>query len=359
MVIFTVLLASVTLPALAANELIYDPADYFYYQAISGDTKTLWFQVQTTPYVKFYIGHDLQYYGWRNQEWLDTGSYGATNRYEVFPLGLEAMVGSGMVAGFDVRSFNDGATISLMSNFSVRLTYSYSQYAAGDGTVQYTASYSLLMYDEDFNFIGIQSPTAETGSITLPEKDPNNTWSVTHQPFSSASSVRLSDGCAYIAPLLKFQFIQPDEVDGAYVHTVAFLYNWWNLGISRSLVAEQSLLMQSIDDKLAETNDQLGDLNDKADTIINGTDEQQEDFENFQNQQQDVDEDLQDAMSKLEGYQNFDTSTVFGAINDFLEADGWHEIRFLLQPLLDWEHTATIMIFVLAFATLRTLLLGR
>lgn len=373
MVIFTVLLASVTLPAWAAGNKIYKLSDYYTTHAVTGNDVVYAFTITTSPCLALRYGNTISDMGVPNGSWVEVkNSYNDNPSFYIYPLGAYVSNDSGDInAGLYIGDFVTDALVRLTNSITFRVRFDMTYVDEGNYTIPYTFATTYLFYDRDGHYITQKSSTSG-GTVTY--GNPGNGTPIVSdyiQPFSDVE-IKVPRGAVYCTPYFWFSFENSDNGSPAYITAFQPFYNHFTVNVRENMFLKQSETMKAIEAELEETNDHLGniegelsDINtgigsiyDQNETIINGTDEQAGHAQDVWEQIGEVDEDLDDHLSELEQFEELDTSTVFGSINDFLEADGWFDIRELLAPLLDWPYTATIMIFVIAFSTMRVLLLG-
>ena len=375
MVIFTVLLASVTLPALAT---VYPyTLDSFLINTETFDNGDVTFTYKfNVPYYLLVYGNGVVYFDEKVTNNAIRG-FPATGldvlNFHCWPLGYRYEYGVPVDYGvLDISDFREQSTMQV--TFEADLAYSYTFYSEAPGPGYLTLDSNVLFYFYDANGTFMRAVSKGTAfRITLPELADGQTQYDSVTALDVPYELTLIDGASYVVPVFQCKVTLPGHDCGVQLEHLSLNPTLFCIRANYNVLKENSATLKAVDKKLEQTNDLLGSVNDELsdanealgniheqnETIINGTDEQQQDYEDFRGQQQDVDESLQSSIEKLQEYQKFDTGTVFGAINDFLEADGWKDIRYLLVPILEWPHTATMMLFILAFATLRTLLLGR
>lgn len=352
-VICTLLLASVTLPAMAAPTKILYPSDYLssYNERVDGSALcTFRFKTTQGGYYQFYNGD--QYTSVSYGDFSFAPDYNNYDYYQLSWCPLSNSItrpeASGIVISLsDFKTgmyFNFGTAIQLQVTFSTGGSSTY--------TYQTKASATLSWYDANYQFIEATTTPVVTRSWSYADPAVSDKWVI-----QSSFDLQIPENAEYLVPRI---IVRIDDNGAGAITSISSTSNeYFDITCTKDAVRGNSATMKAIESKLVEVNDQLGDLNDKTDQIINGTDKQQEHAQDVYDEVQNESDTLDDQLGQLEDLEDFDTATVFGTINDFLEADGWKDIRILLEPLLDWTHVSTVMLFVFAFSTMRFLFLGR
>ena len=104
---------------------------------------------------------------------------------------------------------------------------------------------------------------------------------------------------------------------------------------------------------------QLDDLNDKADTIISGSDDMQEDVDNFTSDTQDTEEVMNGLVGELEELPQADINDIDLSLDGLLEDKGFKIYRQFFLTLGANELWVSMMIIVCTFVWVSTLLYGR
>lgn len=351
-----VLVASLTIPASAVSWTVLSPVDYISDTYYEGNIRNVVFDFDRTPYIQcYYNGRSLSSYG--SIRWVDTDGVGPAARLSVFPLGAYSAGGpplsnssSGAIA-IDITDCRPNAALTLSSKFAVQLDLNYDAYDQYiDETFVVSGYWSFQTYSESGSYLGTVSSSQFSEFIRLQDVDENYTF---HLPLDLNLIVsELPTTRVYLVPILSVNLALVEDAANIVVNYAEFLCYDFTISTQTDMLLEESLTLRAIDGK-------LGDLNDKADTIINGTQEQQEAGQNALDKAEEQEREFDEIMDQLEEYEKIDSGSVSAVIQEFVYSNGWLYVKDLLSPLLDWGPTATIMLIVLALVNISVILFGR
>lgn len=362
-----VLLCSVCMPVSAASWTILIPADHISDVRYEGNIRTVTFDFGIAPIVyysasgqqgTFYSSIDLQ---------ID-GQAGFPLSFGVYPLGIYSEAnyplserGSGRIA-IDALDFKSEAVLSLGSHFRVDLDLGYySEYPLYDEE-SYTigVSWSFLQYSDSGEYLGFLDGGSSSYYASLQDRED---YYVFEFDLNHVSSIKLpSSDVGYLVPWASVNVNCSDDVDGIHVNSVQFAFDDFTISTRTDMLLKESLTMEAIEGELS-------DLNDKADTIINGSDEMQDAADDLMNEQQDLDEQLQHAMSELDDLSDISDQLAADQYTDFFESvdkisgflvkGPWFDMTNLIQPIMDFAPVVTILTILVAFINISILFFGR
>lgn len=345
-----VLFVSVVVPVYATPAVV-NPADYASSINKSDRGTTLYtFRFRASPYYTCYEETTaiLNASGVLSWNPAPNCSY---YRIAVLPLG-GTTYDSVMI---DVRDFKTGAVLDVTYNAMLHLSIS----SEGSSNLTFNTSSRTVLYwfDENYNHI-------KTDNSTVVQKE--GSWGSNNDIWlmQNTFDMTIPENAVYVSVYYISQIYDPDSGDITKIASTDA--PWIDVVVEKDDVNADSLLLESIEKELGELNDtatdikdELGDLNDKTDVIINGTPEQNSDANNKHNSVQGTSQDVDDILDNLNSMSSFDVSTNYDIITNFLSSPGWKDVSNLLSPLTDWEHASTIMLIVIAFATISVILFGR
>lgn len=345
------MIASLTVPV-KAEQGFFDPKDYFHCVNYDGNIE----------YLCYGFGDDAYYSirDWASGETI--GSYGGATLtnvwseqpylFRIYPLGEAFVPGNSIRSGvIEIADFKSNAVFEVKQCIDFTINYEYSKEADGDTSLYFETTAYACFYDSELNFISQITSSLTRTDITLTGSDPNENYGY-NVILDVDMPLVIPENAVYMVPCI-LSYLYPPTHDAPHMinlmdTNVRELY----VQISKNLLVDQSDTLNAIDD-------QLGDLNDKADSILNGNEHQQglaqDGSEKVEQNQQTMDE----VLASLEDYEQLDANTGMEAIRDFLEEDGWRDVEELLRPLLQWEPTVTIMLIVLSLINLSVILFGR
>lgn len=264
-----------------------------------------------------------------------------------WPLGVRNWSGAacsgGVIAVSDFERF-----MSVQLSGSASLQFEYDGTTSGSAYQYEVQSYWLMLYyDSNGSYLG----NDKSDTITKTETYTAPITGDTVFAFGCNMALEMPEGTAYFCPMLKSQLNLPSQ-SADFVYKVYSSFDGFTLSCSASSVMQDTMTLMRIEEEMAE-------LNDKTDLIINGTPEQNQAAQNGANKVQNTEQDIDEMMAQLDEMGEYDTSTAFNTINNFLQSPGWNKVRDLLSPLIDWEFNTTVMLIAAAFATISIILFGR
>lgn len=358
--IATILLASVTVPAYAVSWTVLNPADYIASSTRDdNDIVYVTYDFNTSPLISYRVSGVQGGYATGisyDSVSIDIGSdYEFPVYFDMYPLGVAMPSGSPLsrvadAIAIEARDFRPNAALTVDSNISLSVKYNFDlteEYSGVDYT-QVVVIVKFFQYDGSGNYIGVISNKSNE-VCPIPPTDEG----IYRVPVSQTLSLSdVEDNLRYIVPHVYVQVTMPEDLPYVSVSEVSLSSSDFTISTRTDMLLQDSLTMQAIEN-------QLEDLNDKADTIINGTDEQNQEAQDKQEQILDKSEQMDEYLEELDKVEKIDTSSAIETITNFLAGDGWYSVVDLLEPLLNWSHTATIMLIVVSFCTLSILFFGR
>ena len=356
-VIAVILVCSIVVPAFAAFNVLR-PSDYLSNTLNKNGVIYSYYRFNARPVIKYDGSSGSGNVGNENAYYIPNANDTSVSiRY--FPLGT-LVSGNAPASGavIDIRDFKVGSVVDIATTYQLKIYYQ-----AGATAVPPEAAYTnsivyIYFYDVNGNYISVTNSYAKRVDFEVNSSE-GTVWAL-----QSTFSFAVPDNCAYMIPYFRCRFEFPQPVTE--IVRVETMDTYFQLNVGVDSVLENSETMKKIEkhladigDKIDDTNDKLDETNEKLDDIISGSEEQQSAASDAEDQVQSNEQQFDDIMDQLEDYESIDTSTVFGAIHDFLEQDGWKDVRELLSPVLDWTHTATIMLIILSLINLSIILFGR
>lgn len=356
-VITVVLLASFVLPVHAASWTTVVPANHIKETSLEGNVRKVTYDFGIPP-LCFYqcTGASGSFYTSTSIP-LDHDVYPPIN-FGIYPLGKYAEAGynlsssgSGQIA-IDVSDFKSEAILKLGTKFHITLDLFYFSVPNSYTSEPYTlsANWSFMCYNSSGEFLGFFDASSDFKNFVLQDTDTEYTYVIEFEPYCYMSVP--SDDVKYVIPLISVDLLRGTYTGNIDLRNLTFSFDNFTLSVSTDMLLKESLTLQAIEDELA-------DLNDKADTIINGTQEQQQDGQNAVDKSDELDREFDEIMDQLEDYEKIDTSSVSSVIQDFVYTDGWLYIKDLLSPVLNWNPYIVTILVVLALVNLSVILFGR
>lgn len=339
-------------PAFAEVRDIFYPKDYIYSYDFDGINASVVYFFDTTPLLSVLdrgSGNSLSNLGSVSVSNLSSPSY----VFRAFPLGLFNNPTQDDPSGVvDVTDFKSKAVFDLSGVLTFDVQYAYYGTAAYESLAYFNTYTYVSFYDELGGFISSKQSDVHRHDLefSIPENgDEKIGFAI---PLDVKFSLDIPDNAVYMMPCILSYFYPPTDEMGHFITDVTASTNDFIIQAEKNVVIENSETMNAIKDK-------LGDLNNKVDTIVNGTPEQnqiaQENSELLEEYQTEMD----DIFHRLDQFDHVDTASAMGAIQNFIDEDGWKDVRELISPILDWEHTVTIMLIVLSLINLSIILFGR
>lgn len=364
--IAAVLLCSVCMPALAASWTTLIPADHISNVRYEGNIRVVSYDFGIAPVVyysatgqsgNFYTSTDFQ---------IDSQLDFPFN-FGIYPLGKYSEANyplshrtSGGIA-IDASDFKSEAVLALTSNFRVELDIGYySEPLAAIESYGLGVSWSFLQYSDTGEYLGF----LDGGSLSFnPRLQAMDQYYVFEYNVDHSCSIKLpSSDVGYLVPWASLTLSCIDDISGIHVNSLRFVFDDFTISTRTDMLLKDSLTMEAIEGE-------LGELNDKADTIINGSDEMQDTADDLMNGQQDLDEQLANAMAELDDLSDISDQLAadqytdfFGSvdkISGFLVKAPWLDMTNLIQPIMDFAPMVTILTMLVAFINISILFFGR
>ena len=260
-------------PAMASFNKVYYLGDFLVAKTVNTYDVNYTFQIPSSPTILLFSGGKLNATG-GSGKWYDVNfSNGIQDpEFRVYPIGQQISSVEQIPRNvIDITDFKPETVVSFSTSFTIRFTFGYTQAAFGAGTLPISGYYIIYCYDADGTYIAAHTTGHFHEDLNVPDAsgyvDPN-VGSVATYPFSSTQSVLIPDDCAYIVPAISFYFENADQSQPFYVDSCQPVYNNMTIRVKESAILVQSELMKDISSKLDGVDDQLGDLNDKADQIL-------------------------------------------------------------------------------------------
>lgn len=365
--IAAVLLCSVCMPALAASWTTLIPADHISSVHYEGNIRKVTYDFGIAPIVYYFASGESGTFFTSKDIQID-GQVGFPLNFGVYPLGNYSESNyplshrsSGGIA-IDASDFKSEAVLSLSSNFRVEVDFGYHSeyplYAEESYTIG--VSWSFLQYSETGIYLGFLDGGSSSHNARIRDMEG---YYLFEYDIHHSSSIKLpSADVGYIVPWASVSVNCADDIDGIHVNRLIFAFDDFTISAGTDMLLKESLTMEAIEGE-------LGELNDKADTIINGSDEMQDTADDLMNGQQDLDEQLQHAMAELDDLSDISDQLAadqytdfFGSvdkISSFLVKAPWLDMTNLIQPIMDFAPMVTILTMLVAFINISILFFGR
>ena len=277
--------------------------------------------------------------------------------FYIYPLGYKTSSGPPLSSNssnvaIDVTEFKSNVAFTVESTIFFQLDVNYSTYDQYlDERYTLAATWYFHGYNSSGAYVGGVASTTYSYNGTL--QDVSNEQYTVELPVSvTISPMTLADKVSYVVPVCSVSYVITEDEADLSIDYWRLTCDDFNITTRTDMLLQESLTLQAIEG-------QLGDLNDKTDTLINGTPEQNQAAQDTLDQTQDIGKEFNVLMAQLDELGESDTSTVMGAMQDFLEEDGWQDLRVLVAPVLDWKYFITIALIVLSLVNLSIILFGR
>lgn len=350
-VIAMVLVASLTVPANAVTNIFY-PKDNILFTKYDGNTETINYYFDTAPYLSLRENSSGNLTQGYNTVSIHGVQYYETYVFRVYPLGESFVPGRNITSSvIDVSDFKSRAVFNLSCDIEFLASYSCQPFASGDTSFYFRSTAYVCFYDINGTYIDQITTGAVRTDVVIEDignVEQNNTTFVLNVDIP----LQIPEGAVYMAPCVLSYMYPPDYEAPHSISLLTASSNRFIMTADKNLLVENSETLQAIED-------QLGDLNDKADTIINGTDDQLNNAQDGSEQVQQNQQEMDDILAQLDDYEKFDPTPAMQAIQSFLEEDGWQDVREVIAPVIDWAPTVTIMLIILSLINLSVILFGR
>lgn len=257
LVVFSIVLLTISPVALAAAPTwrVYKPEDYVKSFEIDGTDKRVYFDFPIDPRYRLVIDDKVVVPS------SDANSFASDYFFEWNGLYLQSFVfgavnwqNAGCQGGvLDVRELANGAVVTITAKCSY-------EFIVSSGPVSGYQYMFYFLYDANGNYL-----RREVGE-RIPFAVENTGGSFAYS-FTPVSDIVIDPEVAYICPIAQISCTNSSnngiKVSSAVVES-------WGFSVDFNMIYEQSLIMNAIQDKVGDINEELGNLNDKADDIISG-----------------------------------------------------------------------------------------
>lgn len=372
--ILTVLLASVTLPAFAVvypytlKDCLIDEETLD-----NGDVTATFGFNKYDPHMTIF-SQGMVYFDGRLQDLYGVDCTGRDfMNFHAWPLGHKYNAGDPITYGvLDIRDFKEHSTLRVSAEGDLHYAYIFHSEAPGNAYLTPSATIYFHFYDENGKYIRSLHDTSGM-RITLPEQPDGVQSRGTAVLFSQPYELTILANAAYVVPAIECTVTLPGNEAGVQIVNLTFDISDFRLHSSYNMFKEDSETMKAIEAELEETNDHLGNIegelsdanaalgniHQQNETIINGTNDQRQEAQDKQDQMENASQDLDEMIEELGGLENYDTSSSFETITNFLSSSGWYSMLTLTEPIFNWQHMTTILLIVVAFSTISILFFGR
>lgn len=356
LVIASVLLCSVCLPAQALNNVLY-AWDYLSDQYEENGYLNYSFRFQSIP--TYYVLVESVGGTVQGVLPLEITSSPGTRWIQIhaWPFGVRnwanVACSGGVIAVSDFERFMD---INLSCTATLFFEY-YGTTAGSPYTFQIKSNWNMYYYDVDGNYIGSDSTDYDERSLTYTEP----VKSISVQSMGIQMQLELPENAAYFCPMLKTQLNLPAQ-GSDFVYKVIPTFDGFSMGVRASSVMQNTETLMKIEE-------QLDNLNEKAETIISGSEDMQDQADFMLDQSQDLDDRLNAAISELEALEDLsdkalvddykDFSAVANDIMAWLATRSWNDFISLVQPIMEFPAMVTILTMLVSFINISVLFFGR
>lgn len=357
-----------TVPAKAATWTTLNPVDYIDAVYTEGNYRYVRYDFQRTPLISTPNGNT-------NGSFLQlkpSVDNPLKQQFLVYPLGTKFSGGpplssSSFNVAIAVSDFKSNAALTVSSSLELSLGVSYTAYSQFiEEKLVIDVLWSFAGYGGSGNYLGSIESTDYLTNKTLQDVYVDEQYSLIVPVNMTISPLSFEEKVYYIVPYVSLTYHVINDHEDICIDYWRLSCDDFSITTRIDMLYEQSLTMQKIEDqigdlgdKLDNVDDQLGDLNDKADTIINGNDHQLNNAQDGSEKVEQNQDTMDDVLADLDEYDKLDATTGMEAIQNFLDQDGWLDVRELISPLLEWGPTVTIMLIVLSLINLSVILFGR
>lgn len=350
-VISIVLVASLVVPVSALTNIFY-PKDHILRAVYEDNIESVSFWFDTAPYLSVRdasTGSSTFHY---DEAYIDGLKPSNTYQFRVYPLGSGFTPGADITSGvIDLSDFKSGAVFNLSCAFNFELEYAYQGMSSGD-TSFYCISYPYLcFYDVYGRYLSQAKISSQRYDITIQDQGPVED-SAYDLVLDLTVPIEIPEGAVYMAPCFITSLYTPDEHASHSIGAATASCRSFIMHADKNLLLAQSETLEAIEDS-------IGDLNNKADMIINGSEEQMGAALDAGQNTDDLSSDMVSILDRLAELRDNNFTFPMDAIEDFLTSGGWNDIRYLFEPLLNWSPWITIILLVLSFVAISVLLFGR
>lgn len=244
---------------------------------------------------------------------------------------------------------------------------SFSYFASVDGSAlnlqgqwQFRGFLSLYFYDGDYNLID---------SFASQKTIFDSTSSASQFRFDFKAVVAIPEGTCYVAPRINYDLVSGTALEGS---TFTCEYLGSKFYISVGSVLPDSSTMERIEDAIRDLNQSVENGNqmveDKLDDIINGDPSWNNQAQDDRDEHEELDQDLNDAMDGFDSKSDLDNLLpeeaddplgIGAIIERWKLGDGWDALLEVITPILSHGYFPEILLMVVACINISVLLMGR
>lgn len=279
--------------------------------------------------------------------------YESKATFRVYPLGVQKATGQNATQGLlDISDLKRTGYLSIEVEMQFDIQWSMSSPSLY-GT--FNSFWGIHFYDENGKYISTFDTAAQRVNVEF------SSMVDSYVPVKVSVHTGFPENAYYCLPYMVSALTFPvagsgGEIgSGGYITSIGVHCSPFSLDIAFDQILYDSLTYE----RIAE---ELGELNDKADVIINGSEDMQDKADEITNEGQDLDEQLDAALEDLEELEENsgqDLSAPIQSISDFLRDGSWFSIIDLIKPIMDFPPLATILTILVAFINISILFFGR
>lgn len=351
-----VLVASLTIPANAASWITLVPAEHISSTHYEGNIRLVTYDFGRVPLIAINEGTT-----WKGTAQL-IPTYGATQNqlFYVYPLGFKVTSGPSLSynssnVAIDISDFKPTAALTASSSLFLEFDVNYSSYSQYlDEGYSLTVKWSFNGYNASGGYIGAVEQTSYSEIGTLQDVM-GEQYRVEIPINMTISPMSFSETARYVIPVCTVQYTTYEDEPDINIDYWRLSCEDFTITTRTDMLLQNSLSLQAIEN-------QLGDLNDKADTIINGSDEMNQDAQHSSGLAQDQQEEANRVEDLEKEYlDDFDASSEIlnDKVTDFVDGTGFNQLTALVAPIMNWEHSGLIMLLVIAFINMSVIMFGR
>lgn len=355
---FMVVLTAMVSPAYAAP-VVYNPGDYISEISVSGDVKTVTYDFNDiSGYFRWWTGAELvEFYGWGFSGQVEAHTNWPALTW--FPFGAYAST-SGFDAALDISDILPYSDIDFSASMEVIVhleDFHETDYVNGNYKVEY------YYYDANMQYIGNYVSPVMTHKFDLVSTDDKYgaVWlgTIEYSGTFPADAV-------YVVPYFNINFGIPSIYLPDSIMDITFQRAGFLLSVDIDTILDNSHQMQAIKDKLDDLNVSIGDVgnkidgtNDRLDSIISGTPEQNESADAFKDVITDQAGQIQDSLDVMDSVPKPDASDIKTSVDSFVpETD---MLAYTTPLTMFWTNStlAAMVVLVVSLATVSFVFFGK
>lgn len=359
--IAAVLLCCVCVPAQALSNIFY-PKDWIDSIEYEGSFIFTRYCFKDAPYISAY--NRVSGRTENSSQFVYLSDVYENYVFRIYPLGYPFAPGYDLWNGLiDIRDFKDKAEIDIYGDMAFDIQFAYvGQGDPADGDITVSTTCYVCFYDDEGVSVGYDSVELEFLELGITNKS-SDSMSATINPGVDRFEVIIPSRADYMSVCYLMYFNPPVYPNsGLFIEHLTATCDGLYLRVNRNLIAEQSETLKAIDDKIA-------DLNDKADTIISGSDEMQDQAQDAVSDAEDLGNRLDQAIEELEDLEDTsdqfasdtykDFSSIATDLRSWLATRPWNDFISLVQPIMEFPAMVTILSMLVAFINISILFFGR